>query len=88
MSAHRRTRPGRRRDAHGILITVCMFAFFHVGEYTAQLMWGACMCLQIPNSCLRYGFALDYPPKKLVSTDFTCPRRWRIMFNCLFVVAA
>ena len=28
--AHRRTRPGRRRDAHGILITVCMFASFHV----------------------------------------------------------
>ena len=28
--AHRRTRPGRRRDARSILITVCMFASFHV----------------------------------------------------------
>ena len=54
---------------------------------TAQLMWGACMCLQIPNSCLRYGFALDYT-EEVGLTDFTCPRRWRIMFNCLFVVAA
>ena len=28
--AHRRTRPGRRRDARSILITVCMFASIHV----------------------------------------------------------
>ena len=27
--AHRRSRPGRRRDARSILITVCMFASFH-----------------------------------------------------------
>lgn len=60
---------------------------FPCHEYTAQLMWGACMCLQIPNSCLRYGFALDYT-EEVGLTDFTCPRRWRIMFNCLFVVAA
>lgn len=60
---------------------------FSWDEYTAQLMWGAWMCLQIANSCLRYGFAFDYT-EEVGLTDFTCPRRWRIMFNCLFVVAA